>query len=65
MKRNMGMLDRTIRTIVGLAIIGAGVYYKSWWGALGALPIVTSATGFCPAYLPFKMSTVPKREAKS
>jgi hypothetical protein len=39
---------RWIRAIVGLAVIGAGVYYQSWWGALGLLLIASAAAGFCP-----------------
>jgi len=63
MKVNMGMLDRGFR--VGLAIL-AGLLY--WTGTLdGVVGIVaiafagifllTSLVGFCPLYLPLKIST--------
>jgi hypothetical protein len=57
MKRNMGSADRVIRVLLGLGIIAVGVYYKSWWGAIGAVPLLTAAIGSCPAYLPFGIST--------
>ena len=46
-----------IRIIVGVAICAAGWYYHSWWGLIGLVPIATAAIGWCPAYLPFKIST--------
>ena len=57
MKCNVGKTERVIRVVAGLAIIGLGVYFQSWWGAVGVVPILTGSTGFCPAYLPFGIST--------
>ena len=57
MKCNMGKVDRIIRGIAGLGIIGVGVYFQSWWGALGAIPLGTALIGVCPAYLPFGISS--------
>jgi hypothetical protein len=64
MKANVGSIDRAIRIIAGLAILGAGYYFKSWWGLVGLGPILTGLIGFCPAYLPFGFSTC-RREEKS
>jgi hypothetical protein len=52
---NEGMLDRTLRVIVGLALIAfpLGVYgieHANLWGWVGLLPLVTGLWGFCPAY---------------
>lgn len=63
MKSNMGSVDRTIRLVLGLAIIVAGVVTKSWWGAIGLLPLLTAAVGWCPGYLPFGISTRAKPAA--
>jgi len=60
MKHNVGNTDRTIRIILGLAIIGAGVYYQSYWGAIGAIPLLTAFIRWCPAYLPFGFSSCKK-----
>ena len=50
MKTNVGTLDKVIRLIAGAAIIGAGVYFQSWWGAIGVVPIATALINWCPAY---------------
>ena len=50
MKSNVGKIDRIIRIIAGLAAIAAGVYYESWWGAVGLVPLLTAFIGWCPAY---------------
>lgn len=57
MKKNMGKADRWIRVILGLVIIGAGIYFKSWWGLIGIIPLATSLISTCPLYLPFGIST--------
>jgi hypothetical protein len=63
MTRNMGSLDRTVRTVVGVAILAVGIYFRSWWGAIGLIPLFTAAVGWCPAYLPFGLSTCGKKTA--
>jgi hypothetical protein len=60
MKTNIGTIDRVIRIIVGVVILGAGYYYKSWWGLVGLLPLLTAVFRFCPGYVPFGFSTCPK-----
>ena len=57
MKTNMGGTDRVIRGVVGVAVIAAGVYFKSWWGAVGVIPLATAFIGWCPAYVPLGIST--------
>lgn len=65
MKANVGSIDRVLRVIVGLAILGAGYYFKNWLGLIGLVPILTAIVRFCPAYVPFGLSTCEvKREAK-
>ena len=50
MKKNMGKTDRVLRMILSIVIAGVGYYYKSWWGLLAFVPLVTAFTGFCPLY---------------
>jgi Protein of unknown function (DUF2892) len=57
MKINIGSADRVIRIIVGLGLLGAGYYFKSWWGLVGLVPILTGIVRFCPAYVPLGLST--------
>jgi hypothetical protein len=64
MKANIGRIDRIIRIIAGLAILGAGYYFKSWWGLVGLGPILTAVIRVCPAYIPFGLSTCGVKEDK-
>jgi sulfite exporter TauE/SafE len=64
MKQNVGTIDRVIRFIAGAAIIAAGVYYQSWWGAIGAIPLLTAIIGWCPPYALFGWNTC-KKEAQA
>jgi len=43
--------------VVGLAIIAWGIYAQNWWGAIGAIPLLTGLIGWCPAYAPFGIKT--------
>ena len=61
MKRNVGSMDRGIRVIAGLAIVAAGVYFKSWWGLVGLVPLLTATLGWCPLYQPLGLSTCPMK----
>ncbi len=58
MKRNIGKTDRVIRIIIGIGIIAIGIYFQNWWGVIGVIPILTAAIGWCPAYIPFGISTI-------
>jgi hypothetical protein len=63
MKTNVGSLDRIARIIIGLVILGAGYYYQNWFGLIGIVPLVTATLGWCPAYLPFGISTCKRPKA--
>ena len=62
MKRNVGGIDRGLRVIAGLVIIAVGIYYQSWWGAIGVVMLLTAVFSLCPAYLPFGWSTCKTEE---
>jgi hypothetical protein len=57
MKANVGSTDRSIRIVLGLIIIGWGVMNANWLGAIGLVPLATAFMRWCPAYLPFGIST--------
>ncbi len=57
MKANVGGLDKKIRIAVGIIIIAAGIYFQSWWGAIGIVTIAMALINWCPAYIPLKIST--------
>ncbi len=57
MKTNIGNIDRSLRLVAGAAILGAGFYFKSWWGLVGLVPILTGLVRFCPLYPLLGIST--------
>lgn len=50
MNINIGSTDRMLRVIAGVIIIAVGVYYQSWWGVVGLVPLLTGLFRFCPLY---------------
>lgn len=70
-KQNVGRLDRTLRFIVGVALIPIGLLALGGWqgnligvlvAAFALVPLVTSLTGFCPGYVPFGISTCDREQ---
>ena len=58
MKTNVGNIDRAVRIIVGLALIAATMVGAiGLWGWIGIVPLLTGIFRFCPAYMPFGIST--------
>jgi len=58
MQHNVGSVDRVVRVLAGLALIAATLLgYIGLWGWLGIVVLATGVFRFCPAYLPFGMST--------
>jgi len=57
MKHNLGTADRIVRAVLGLAAGAAGLYYQNWFGLIGLVFLGTALIGWCPAYLPFGLST--------
>ncbi|GAA5171512.1 DUF2892 domain-containing protein [Viridibacterium curvum] len=64
MKSNVGTIDRTLRILLGLALIaGAATGVLGAWGWVGVVPLATGIFRFCPAYLPFGLSTCRVKQA--
>jgi hypothetical protein len=58
MQTNVGSVDRIVRVVGGVALIAlAATGTVGAWGYIGIVPILTAAIGWCPAYLPFGIST--------
>ena len=71
MKKNMGIIDRTIRVLIALGLIGllcAGIItgpLSMILTAFAVIFILTSALAFCPLYLPFGIKTGKSCDSKS
>jgi hypothetical protein len=63
MKANIGSTDRWIRGIVGLGILAMGFTFKSWWGLIGLLPLLTAAIGWCGLYAILGINTCATKRA--
>ena len=62
MKPNVGTIDRIVRIALGLTLIGATLTgYIGVWGWIGLVPLATGVFRFCPAYLPFGISSCQAR----
>lgn len=58
MKANVGGIDRVLRIVVGLVLIGlAATGTVGVWGWLGVVPLATGALGWCPPYAIFGFNT--------
>ncbi len=60
MKLNVGSADKIARIVLGVVIIALGFYFKSWWGVVGIIPLLTGILNFCPAYHLIGVSTKTK-----
>ncbi len=71
MKKNMGSLDRTLR--IAIAVVIALLYIFNVisgtlaivLGVVAVVFLLTSFVGFCPLYVPFKISTICKKEGEA
>ncbi len=62
MQANIGSIDRAIRILAGLALIGATLLdLIGPWGWIGVVPLATGIFRFCPAYLLFGLRTCPMK----
>jgi hypothetical protein len=56
MEKNIGSIDRAIRLIVGIVLIGLGIFkivpYAIFVAIFGAFILMTGIIGFCILYVP-------------
>jgi len=59
---NAGIADRIVRVVAGLGLITFGLLNENLIiAAVGAIPLITGAVGFCPFYPIFKINTGCKK----
>ncbi len=62
MKANVGGIDRILRIVVGLVLIGLTLNHTiGVWGWIGVVPLATGAVGFCALYPLLGINTCPKK----
>ncbi len=60
MKPNVCGIDRFLRVIIGLALVGLTLSGTiGVWGWIGAVPLLTGIFRYCPAYSIFGLQTCP------
>ena len=62
MKANIGTIDRSLRVVAGLLLIGlslSGVI--GVWGWIGLVPLATGIFRFCPVYTLLGIKTCNRR----
>lgn len=68
MKTNVGMIDRVVRVILGVALIAFALGFIApgtpyhWIGWIGIVPLATAAVGSCPLYSILGMSSCPTQK---
>ena len=64
MTPNVGGIDKTLRIVAGVGLIGATVAgVLPVWGYIGIVPLATGLIGWCPAYPLLGMNTCPMKKA--
>jgi hypothetical protein len=61
---NVGSVDRVLRILAGLAILGLWYVFEGparWWALVGLVPLATGLIGWCPAYLALGLTTCRSR----
>jgi len=63
MKSNVGGLDKILRIVAGLGLIGAtAAGMLPVWGYIGIIPLATGLMGWCPLYPILGLSTCPMKK---
>lgn len=61
--KNLGSIDRIIRIVLGLVLIGLTLNNTiGAWGWIGVIPLVTGLIGSCPLYKIFGLSSCPLKK---
>ena len=64
MVKNIGGMERILRVVGGLVLVGlAATQTVGWWGWLGLVPLATGLMGWCPPYSLLGINTCRNREA--
>ena len=63
MKANVVGIDKTLRIIAGVALVGAtAAGALPVWGYIGIVPLATGLMGWCPLYPLLGLNTCPTKK---
>lgn len=62
MTKNVGMIDRGLRAILGIGLIAWALAGGPVWAWIGVVPLLTAGIGFCPAYSLLGLNTCPAKQ---
>ena len=65
MNKNVGGIDRVIRILLGIIVLSLFFVLEGnlrWWALAGLVPLMAGLIGWCPAYLPFGISTCSTKQ---
>jgi hypothetical protein len=66
MAANVGGIDRTLRIVVGIAVLALFFVLEGnarYWALLGFVPLFTGLFRFCPAYTLLGVNTCPMNKS--
>ena len=64
MNANVGGIDKILRVIVGIVLIGlAALGIVGAWGWIGVVPLLTGFFGWCPLYPLLGINTCPMKKS--
>ena len=64
MSTNIGTIDRSLRAVLGFALLWLLVSGpKTLWGLIGAVLLFTALVGFCPLYRVLGINTLGRHGA--
>ena len=66
MAANVGGIDRTLRIVVGIAVLALFFVLEGnarYWALLGFVPLLTGIFRYCPAYSLIGISSCPMKRA--
>lgn len=63
MNKNVGGIDKILRIILGLVLVGATIAgMLPVWGYIGIVPLATGLMGWCPLYPLLGINTCPLKK---
>jgi H+/gluconate symporter-like permease len=59
----VGKKERAWRSLIAGAIFAVGIFYGSWWGLIGFIPLATAVFKLCPISAALGIDTCKEKES--